>query len=458
MTVDDSTLSTAPAPPRSRTVLPLSDAIRFRDDPLAFMTEFGQAYGEVAEFRIGAKPAVLVSGARQIRDVLAAKAGDFDKGDLQRNAVTPVLGRGLLISEGRLHDVQRKMVAPLFAARRLGPHIDRIGGVIARHLDEWESLGRFELIERVHRITHDAIAELLIGGPTGDEDRLAAGVTRVFDWEMKRLFSVAAPPLWLPTPNNRRLRADLADIRGKVRDFIAERRGRGTPDDLVTALLLARDDDGRPMSDEQLVDEVINLWGTSYETNADGQFWAAYSMWRHPEIAERVRAEAEAVCADRPPGIADLARLPYAAQVFKEAVRLYPPSALLLREAVRDTEIGGYRIKRGSLMLLAIFAMHRSPRYYEDPLEFRPERFDPALEKSRDRYAYLPFGAGRHVCLGSSLAVMQGQMFTALLASRGRLEFHVDGPVHPQLLINLRPRGSTVCTYGRRVVTKAVPR
>jgi cytochrome P450 len=437
-----------PDPPRSSTGVPLLDALEFKRDPLAFTEELSNTYGEVAEFRLGAQRAMVVSGAQPIKEVLVARAKDFDKGDLQRAALVPVLRRGLLISEGALHDAQRKLVAPLFAQRTLGPYIEMIGARIERHILDWESLGEFELIDRLRRITHDVIAQLLIGGPMGEEDRLAEGVTRVFEWEMKRLFSPVPTPLWVPTARNRRLRRDLQELRERVAQFIAERRAHNwAGDDVLTSMIHSGSSDGRSTPDDLLVDETVSIWGAAHETSADAQFWAAYSMWRQPEVADAVREEVTGSLGERLPTFDDLSSLPYSLQVFKEAMRMYPPAALFLRQAVVDTEIGGYHVRKGTLIFLSTFAMHRSDRYYEDPLEFRPERFVFAEERTRDRYSYLPFGAGAHVCIGSSLALMEGQVFTALLASRGQLNLHVAGPVAPQLLINLRPRGTIRGTY-----------
>lgn len=448
-----------PDPPRSRTRVPLADALEFKRDPLAFTEQLSNTYGEVAEFRLGTQRALVVSGARPIKETLVSRAKDFDKGDLQRAALVPVLRRGLLISEGALHGAQRKLVAPLFAQRTLGPYIAMISAGIERHILDWESLGEFELIDRLRRITHDVIAQLLIGGPMGEEDRLAEGVTRVFEWEMKRLFSPIPTPLWLPTTRNRRLRKDLDELRGRVALFIAERRAHDwTGDDVLTAMIRSGSAGGRSTPEDLLVDETVSIWGAAHETSADAQFWAAYSMWKKPDIVETVRAEVARSVGERLPTFDNLATLPYSLQVFKEAMRLYPPAALFLRQAVVDTEIGGYRVRKGTIVFLSTYAMHRSERYYEDPLEFRPERFAFAEERSRDRYSYLPFGAGAHVCIGSSLALMEGQVFTALLASRGRLDLHVDEPVVPQLLINLRPRGTVRGTYSATTVAEGTAR
>ncbi|MBF6214400.1 cytochrome P450 [Nocardia puris] len=430
---------------------PVADALAFKRDPLGFMCRLERDHGPVAPFGLAGRRAVMVSGPAEIKEVLVTRENDFDKGELQRKALVPALGKGLLISEGALHARQRRMIAPMFAARQLGPYIDPIARTMHRHIRQWPVDSPFTVLDRLKVMMHDVVGELMTQRPLGHDERLIAGVTRLFEWEMKQLLDPLAAPLWLPTRANRQMRSDLAEVREEFTKVIGERRldradAAYDDRDVLDHLLSARDPDGAAMSDEQLIDELINIWGAAHETSADAQFWTAYLLATHPEIRDEARAEAETVLGGRLPSVEDLPRLQYCGQVFKEAMRLFPPAPCFLRESVRDTRIGEVDVAAGTLVFLSTFAMHRSPAHYPDPMTFDPRRFTPRAERARDRATYLPFGIGPRVCIGGTLAVYEGQIFTAVLLTSGELSFATT-PVEPTLLINLRPRGDVPAEF-----------
>jgi cytochrome P450 len=194
------------------------------------------------------------------------------------------------------------------------------------------------------------------------------------------------------------------------------------------------------MSDEQLFDETITLCGAAQETTADAMSWALHLLVTHPEIYARLRREVDEVLGDRSVTYQDLERLPSSLQVFKEALRLYPPGSIMLRGAVRDTAIGGYRVPRGATVAISIWALHRRPDVYLDPERFDPDRFRREQERKIPKCGFMPFGAGRRVCLGNHFSLMEGQALLATLLQRVELEDVPEHPVVPQLLVNLRAR------------------
>lgn len=455
------TTVTAPInPPGPRTRRLLGSLPEMRRDPLRLFEHLARRHGPVVSFRLGPKPAVVVSGPAAVREVMVSRAEDFDKGEIQRRAFSPALRNGLLISEGRLHATQRKLLVPHFQARRIAGYVEVFAREAERHAERLQDGQDVDLLAVMGAITRDVIGYLLWGRSLEQEAELAAAVTRVFEWEMRELFAVASVPLVVPTPANRQLAVDLSWVRGRIQSIVDERRAEGGEHpDLLDALLMARYDDGTAMSDDQLLDELITLWGAAHETSADAQFWTALLLSTHPEIGARVADEADRVLGDRLPDADDLARLPYALAVFKESMRLYPPAASLMRAAVRDTTIGGYRIRRGTIVFISTYSMHRDPSLYCDPETFDPSRFlartgpsgrAAAAAADPTRFGYLPFGAGKHVCIGSTLALTEGQVFTTVLARRLRFKLVAPGPVEPQLLINLRPRQTVRVTVDRR--------
>jgi cytochrome P450 len=204
-----------------------------------------------------------------------------------------------------------------------------------------------------------------------------------------------------------------------IQSFIDERRQHPKErHDFLSALLQAKDEDGRPMSDEQLMVECLTLFGAGIETTATALTWSCCLLSQHPAIYQKVHEEVDSVLQGRTPTYADLAQLPYGLQVFKEALRLYPPSSFLGRSAQRDVEIDGYLIPKDGLVLISPYTLHRREEYFPEPETFNPDRFNPEREKQLPRYAYVPFGAGPHVCVGQYFAMMAGHLALATLVQR----------------------------------------
>ncbi|MFI6046726.1 cytochrome P450 [Nocardia sp. NPDC051321] len=433
-------------------VLGLGTTLRWFRDPLAVMGRLADEQGPVAGFRIGMFPAVLVTGPAEINEVLVSRAAEFRRARAVTGTLWPALREGLIISEGEVHRTQRAMVAPLFTARRVPKYVDVMATRMHTHLRKWQAAGEVDLLAGVQEMMHDVVAGLLIDEPLDAHRDVVEAATRIFDWEMRAMSRPIVAPLNIPTKRNRDFIQDLALVRDwAARAIDARRRNPGRHDDIVSAMLAQRDRDGAPMSEDRLVDEVINLWAAAHETSADAMFWTAYALSRHPAIAESAAAEAIRVLGDATPTAEDLGQLPYCLQVFKESMRLYPPSPAFLREAASETRIGGYAIAEGTIVFIAPYVMHRSARQFPDPETFDPDRFAQEADRSWERLSYLPFGAGEHVCIGSALALLEGQIFTALLLAGGTLR--VDRDAAMKLTINLRPKREARAIYLPRQVS-----
>jgi cytochrome P450 len=223
--------------------------------------------------------------------------------------------------------------------------------------------------------------------------------------------------------------------------ILAERRAGEPGDDLLGMLMSTKDaDTGESMTDKQLRDEVMTIFLAGHETTANALAWTFYLLSTHPHVERRVRAELDAVLDDRPPALEDLGKLPYLLQVLKESMRLYPPAWTIDRHTIADDEVMGYRVRKDTLVLVSPFVTHRHPAFWPNPEGFDPERFEPALEEARPRYAYFPFGGGPRMCIGSNFAMMEAQLITAAVLQRFRPWLVPGHPVELQPLITLRPR------------------
>ena len=195
------------------------------------------------------------------------------------------------------------------------------------------------------------------------------------------------------------------------------------------------------MTDRQLRDEVMTLLLAGHDTTALALTWAWVLLARHPDAEARLHANIDAEVGRRVPTAADVARLSYVEQVVSETLRLYPTAWVIGREAIRDTQIGGQPVARGTTLLMSPWVIHRDPRFYDAPDEFRPERWSDGLAARLPRYAYVPFGAGQRVCIGSAFAQLEATLLLTTLAQRFRLELaDPSQPVEPLPVVTLRNR------------------
>jgi cytochrome P450 len=304
------------------------------------------------------------------------------------------------------------------------------------------------------RLTLDVVGRTLFGTELGtDIDAIGAALTDLLEHVNGEILSVVPMPPAVPTPANRRFLGVVRELDQIVYRIIRERRRNGgESDDLLSMLLAARDpEDGSAFTDEQIRDEVMTILIAGHETTANGLSWAFSLLHEHPGVRQRLEAESDAVLGGRRPTLEDLARLPVAARVFKESLRLFPPVYMVARRAMRAVTIGGHDIRKGALVIVNIVGMHHRADYFTDPESFLPDRFDPAAERAVPRHAFLPFSAGPRVCIGNHFALMEGQMALAQLAGRLRFERRSSGaPLVGEPTLTLRPRGGVPVAIRRR--------
>jgi cytochrome P450 len=247
-------------------------------------------------------------------------------------------------------------------------------------------------------------------------------------------------PIPWPIASRRRVINAVKALDGMVHRTIAERRRSGQKrDDVLSRLLLARDeDDGSFMTDRQVRDEIVTLFVAGHETTATGMTWSLYFLSRGPEAYRRWHEEVGAL-GGRTPTAEDSARLEYTRGAFKEAVRLYPPAFAFDRVAAEDVEIGGVLVPRTTGIIISPYAVHRREATWPDPERFDPARFSAAAEAQRPRAAYLPFGIGPRVCIGASFAQLEAELLLAQIAQRFELEAVDSEVIGPDFTTALRP-------------------
>jgi cytochrome P450 len=442
-----------PPGPRDR-LFGLTFLGRFRRQPLQFLSELARTYGDIVYLRLGPFRTYLVNHPDHIREVLVAKSKTFVRLERQKRVFRKIDGNGLVSSEGDFWLRQRRLVQPAFAARRMERYAQVAVALTRRRLDAWPTETVIDLDFEMTQLTLEIIAKTLFDlDLTGAAAQLAEATEILRDDFMREFMAVVPLPDWLPLPHKRRMRRAIGVLDNLVRDAIRHRRSSGEDrGDLLSMLLLAVDEQGSGgMTDEQARDEAMTLFNGGHDSTSAALTWISHLLASHPAVQSRLVDEVTGVLGDRAAAYADLPQLVYTQQVIKEALRLYPPTTtLFIREAIADTELAGYPIRKGSWIYLSPYVTQRDPRWYPDPERFDPDRFAPGHAEHRPEYAYFPFGAGPHVCIGMTFALMEMAMIVATMMQHFQLKAAGPQPVEPAIRVALRPIGGLPLTVTRR--------
>ena len=443
---------TAPGP---RGHFLIGNLLAFRRDVLGLLVDSQRTFGNVVCFHLGPMVIHLVAHPDHIKQVLVTHQHRYNKNTRSSSKIIGITGEGLLTSNGDAWLRQRRLMQPVFNAQRLLAYIDLIVEATDRMLDRWQTYSAagqpIDVASEMMRLTCTIIARVLLGADlSADIDEVERSTTIVMAHTWRRLERIFDPPLWLPTPGNLRFRSAKRRLDEIVYRLIAERRSGPPKNDLLALLLKARDDGvggtGGGMSEVQLHNETITLLLAGHETTANALSWTFYLLSRHSRWRKDARDEVVGHLGQRPLTAEDLPRLDLVTRVFQEAMRLYPSIWIMERNVLENDMIGGYHIPAGSALEISPFVTHRHPDFWENPESFDPDRFTSQRSASRPQYAYLPFGGGQRLCIGSHLAMLEAQVIVARVLQRFRLELVPSCVVTPMPGITLRLRHGLLMT------------
>ena len=426
---------------------------RLTQDRLLFLQEFSHLAGDIGRDRFLHRQIVMVNHPDLVGELFLEREADFNKGPALSIYSRPLLGNGLLTSEGTFHRRQRKLAAPAFAHRRIVSYAAPMADRAERLQAEWQTGQTIDAAQQMMRLTLSVVGKILFNKEIDEEaDELGNALTVALHFWSEVIASPLRPPFAFVPPWRRDVKQALARLDATIYGLIDERRKTGEDaGDLLSMLLLARDDEGGAMDDKQLRDEAMTIFLAGHETTAVALSWTIYLLCRHPEIYARLEVEIGAVLQGRTPDYDDLAKLPFALCVVKEAMRLYPPAFAMARESVRDTQLGNYAVPKGTVVIASPYTQHRRAELFPDPETFRPERFAEEAEKTWPRHAYMPFGGGPRICIGAAFALMEAQILLVTLLQRVR--FALVSPeveIRADPLITLRPSGGVPVVVTRR--------
>jgi cytochrome P450 len=425
-------------------------------DWLGFYAQCARDYGDVVHLRYLHVPICLLMHPRDIEYVLVANPGNFTKSSDYR-ALARVVGNGLLTNEGKPWQRQRGLIQPAFRRENILSYAPVMTRATGRMLDSWIGGEARNVHADMMAVTLEIVAQCLCGAEvTGVADRVGKAMEVITDRFMNDASQALLLPFDLPDFLSPARRDAISDLNQIINGIISERRASHQPrEDLLDALLHARDAEGHPMSDAQLRDEVMTLFLAGHETTAIALSWTCYLLSQHAQVEAKLVEELNAVLGDREPTPEDLPRLHYAEMVLKESTRLYPPVWRIARKAIADCEIGGYRVTAGTNIFIFQSLTQRDPRFFSNPDAFDPERWreDPIRSGKIPRFAYFPFGGGSRVCVGAAFAMLEATLLLAMIQQKFHLDLVPGHLVNPLLSVTLRPKNGIRVTVHRRLRT-----
>ena len=444
----------------------------FDRDRLGMLLGVGRQYGPVVGLRFLTTRAFLLTDPEDIKHLLVDNHRNYLKG-YGVQALKPTLGEGLLTSEDEFHKRQRRLVQPAFHRRRIEAYAEIMARYADEHMQGWRDGHEIDLHEEMMRLTMVIVARCLFDADVSrDAAHLGKAISDLIEqFDFNRIGPIGQFINRFDRKLIREREQRLRVLDELLYDLIRTRRAEDTDHgDLLSMIVNAQDGEAaageaKGMTDKQVRDELITLFIAGHETTAIALTFTFYLLAQHPEVEAKLLAELDSVLGApaegaelgapgtetaRLPTEEDLARLPYTRQVFAEAMRLYPPAFAVARTARGDDLIRGYRIRKGDSILASQWVTHRDPQLWTDPERFDPERFAPAAEAGRPKFAYFPFGGGPRRCVGEPFAWMEGHLLLATIAHRYRMRVQPGYALELEPRVTLRPRQGMPMRLERR--------
>jgi cytochrome P450 len=422
----------------------------FRRDPISFFERGWRMHGDHFTANLGPRIFHVISNPQLAQEVLTTRkhvlrrSNSFEGG----TPLTYILGLSLITTDGDGWLTKRRMMQPVFHRANIAAMGDKMRSAGEAMLARWAQIpaGKtLDLTKEMKLVTLDIINRTMFSTDVLPEvDRVGGVVDQAVEFIAGRAGNpFALPARWTIVPANKKFWDERAKLDEYLFRMIRERRAALANDerkvDLLEMLIQAQDaDTGEMMNDEQVRHEVAGIYGAGHETTALALAWAWHALNKYPDVLAKIRAEVDVLGHDVQ--ASDLPNLPYTLAVLEETMRLFPPVPMTVRAAFEATEIGGRPIPQGHLTMIVIRNIHRHPDYWEDPEEFKPERFLPENKASLNRSAYMPFLSGPHMCIGNHFALIEGQLLLAMLAQKVDLRESPRQSDEGKMAITMRPK------------------
>ena len=415
-------------------------------NPLQAFCDWQRDHGDLVSFRLATREFYLFSHPNLIEQALIRQSDVFVKiyNPKKPTGLALILGQGLVTSEGDLWQRQRRLMQPVFQRSNITTLLPQMVTAGNNVLNLWRQLGegaQVNLSNEMTRLTLEVITQTMFSTSVLDKiEQIAPSLETLLRYAAKTITSPLILPLYVPTPANQKFKQALRIIDDIIYGMIDQRRTTpSAQNDLLDMLLKARDgSSGEKMTDRQIRDEVITIFSAGHETTANLLSWTLYLLARHPDVLAKLREELDGLLKGKIPSAEDLQQLAYTRAVLNESMRLRPPAAFLLRKVNKDTEVDGYLLKAGKPAIFSIFNLHHHADFWRQPEQFDPERF---LVPQNRKYAFIPFGTGERICIGSHFALMESQLLLSMIVQRCDLQLLDSKEVEIEMAVTLRPKG-----------------
>lgn len=448
----DGRISNAPHVPRGRALMDSRAMVR---NPVAVFEKYRARLGPTFTVHFGGvKPAVVSTDPVVVEHVLRGNRDNYEKSDIQVERMVEFQGRGLVNIHGEAWMRQRKLLAQGFKRSHLTKLLPMQQDVLQELMSGFDhdaQQGPVDVHQQMVRFTLRLVGRSLFGQSMRDEEleQIGETISAIQAFILRQIVQPWKIP-WFRfsglTEKHQQLRRDgdaiaLRHIRARLK------QGLGDNDFLRILLETPYHDTGKVMGEPLVLIESLQLLVAGNETSSNALTWIFYLLARHPKHILEIRDEVAAVIGENAIDYHNLHQLEGTVRVIDEALRLYPPFWMIDRIALEDDEIGGVHIPAGAMVIPYIYGTHRNPAHWQDVETFDPRRFERERRKERHPFAYIPFGSGPRMCIGSNLAVMQMLMIVVAFVKKYDFALTNDSPVAIQPMMLLRPSGAVTMKF-----------
>lgn len=429
----------------------------FLTDGLSFLTKLHKEYGDIVMLKASGHRIYLIADLKYIDHILVRDPENFTKGaGFQRGRI--ILGNGILTSEGEFHHSQRKMINPAFHRSRWELYFNIVRRCVHELIEDWDRRIKKNNELELHEEMMNLFVEIILS-TVFSEDKNDAICE--YAKEFGDLFHKLNPiylldphkALKLPFPSINKIKKAKENLDREIYKIVDKRLKENIKpekkyNDILSIMLDARDEEGKPMSREQLYDEIFTIYMAGTDTSAKVMTWGFYLLEQNKQEAEKFLKEIEEVIGKRDIEFEDFEKLIYTRMILNESMRMYPPVWLLPRTAEKDFYLDDYLIYKDSSIFITPYLLQRNPKYFENPEKFDPDRFNSERKKNIKKFSFIPFGAGQRVCIGEGFAMLHGAVILSLVSREFKMTLKKGHKIKLSSSITLRPK------YGVKMIVE----
>jgi cytochrome P450 len=420
-------------------------------DPLIVLTRWAREYGDLFYYRAGWIDVYFFNRPDLIELVLVRNHANLLKDRVVQNSRW-FLGNGLLTSEGEEWKRQRRLTQPAFYRERIASHATLMTGYTEQMLAAWQDGATVDVHQQMMNLTLRIVVRTLFGVEAGEIDEISGALNTIMRHTAGIRLLLPPWSRYLPIPGMGNVRRAIRKLNATVAELIDMRGAHchNDPEDLLSTLFSARDQNGATMSRNEVSDQILTFLLAGHETTALALSWTWYLLSQNPDAENKLHQEVDTVLGGKVPTLKDVPLLIYTDRVIKESMRLYPPAWSLAREVANEFEVGGYRIPAGANVVMSQWLLQHDPRFFKDPMRFDPDRWGTEGCQKLPRFAYFPFGGGPRQCIGAGFAMMEAVLLLSTIATQFKLR-HIDrSPIIPVPSFTLRPKYGMPMQLSRR--------